>query len=168
MITDIILAWATLALAVFACISSLLTIIVIRKNKKDYLVDAHFKFQTRFRELQKQFPPEVNDEDQNGKRIWEPNETRDENYKELVRSIEHYWYFVFDEWFFCNVQDKRLNLLWDSIYSFGVAGALKIPGFKNEINRIMQKKNISLFNKQDSFFNEIKRIDKEINNIACW
>ena len=161
---NIITSMGTLVLAVFAVISSLLALYSLKRDRKNYLVDAHFKFQTRYREIEKNFPSTINIENEHGIRIWDPTDSE----KEHIRNVELYWCLVFDEWYFCNIQDKRLKPLWDNIYSYGVAGALKIPGFKKRINNLMNKKNITLFNNAENFFNEIKKIHKEKNNASSW
>jgi hypothetical protein len=161
---NLITAVATLIVAIFAFVSSLLTMYALRKESKNYIVDAYFKFQTQFRIIQGRFPVEVNMEDETGARIWKP----DKSDKEIIRNIERYWLFVADEWFLCNIQDKRLKPLWDDLYRYGIAGALKIPGFKIGIDNLMCKKNLTMFNCREAFFSEIKRIDKEINNVPNW
>lgn len=157
-----IISIGTLILAVFAVISSLIAWHSWKRENKNYLIDVHFKFQKRFRELQKNFPSEINDEDIHGTKVWNTND------KESVRNVEHYWFLVFDEWYLCNIQDKRLKPLWDDIYCYGVAGALKIPGFKKVISNFMNQKNMTLYNTNEEFFNEIKKINKEKNLASAW
>ena len=154
-----IITSAPLILATAALTTSIIAIFKINKDKKDYIVETHNMFQRRFREIQTKFPTEVNDESDgiNKGKIYNPND------KAQIRNIEHYWYFVFDEWYVCNKLDKRLIVLWQETYIHGVASALKIPGFKLCLEN-MFKRDISLFKSKDEFKKEIERIDNEINN----
>lgn len=153
----------TLIIAFTALITSGIALYELKSERKNYLVDFHDKFQTRFREIQKRFPAEVNSIDENGMRIWSP----DKSEKETIRSIEHYWYFVFDEWYFCNIGDKRLKKLWEDIYQYGVASALKIPGFRKCFENFINR-DVTLFNYRNEFCEEITRIHKEVNNVNSW
>jgi len=155
--------YTTLIVAFTALITSGIALFKLITERKNYLVDSHDKFQTRFREIQKRFPSDVNSTDANGARIWDPEPTD----KDAIRNIEHYWYFVFDEWYFCNVGDKRLRKLWKDIYQYGIASALKIKGFRKCFESIMNRE-VSFFNHKDEFSKEIQRIHKEINNVNSW
>lgn len=158
-----ITSYTTLVVASTALVTSGIALYKLVIERKNYLVDSHDKFQSRFREIQKRFPTEVNSTDKNGVRIWEPDHTD----KDAFRNIEHYWYFVFDEWYFCNVGDKRLEKLWLDLYQHGVASALKIKGFR-KCFELMMESDSSFFNRKDPFCKEIQRIHKEINNVNHW
>jgi hypothetical protein len=148
-ITDI----TSLVIASAALFTSSVTLYKIRQERTSRMIDAHLRFQNTFREIQKGFPPEVNDADANGNYTWVPSGSSEK------RSIEAYWQFVFDEWFFCNKGEAFLKVLWDNFYANGVRGALKRPAFKNSLVETLSKNGFMLGHK-DTLKDEINRLYK--------
>ena len=93
--------------------------------KAGRLIDIHSRFQSEIREIQRSFPPEVNNNN------WKPSE-------EDKRNIALYWYLVFDEWLTCTQLGNDLEVLWKNHYSHGVKAALRLPAFKIKIEEIFR------------------------------
>ncbi len=111
-----------------------------------HIVGLHTHFQEKMREIQKSFPPEVNEPS------WQPIA------REEKRAIRLYWYLVFDEWYTCKYlsNERRLNSLWDR-YSHGVVSALRKPAFDAEV--------IKMFSEEAIFFGLGYEFSTEIENL---
>lgn len=81
------------------------------------MVEVHSRFQSEIRALQRAFPPTVSNAD------WVPTATE-------ARSVQLYWYLVFDEWLTCTKMGSELGSLWTQHYSEGVKSALRLPVFR--------------------------------------
>jgi hypothetical protein len=143
--------YTSLVISTTALVTSIVTFYKLLIEKKNRKIETHIRFQNIFREIQKGFPKEVNDIDTDGNYNWIPQTPQEE------RNIEIYWYFVFDEWFFCNEGEKYLNELWQKFYSHGVRGAFKRPAFKKVIVKIIKSKGYMLGHK-NGFKNELNRL----------
>lgn len=95
----------------------------IDSHKTARLTEIHSRFQSQVRDIQRSFPPEVNEDH------WVPT-------KEHERSISIYWYLVFDEWLTCTKLSPDLLILWSDQYSKGVKSALRIPAFRRKIEEL--------------------------------
>lgn len=117
-----------------------------------HLVELHTHFQQQMREVQKNFPPSVNEPN------WTP-ESRDEK-----RALRLYWYLVFDEWYTCKYlsNEKRLNSLWER-YRYGVTSALKKSAFNTEVE-IMFSEEASFFGLGNEFASEIDNLRRGTKN----
>jgi len=81
------------------------------------MIEIHSRFQSEFRALQRTLPAAVNNPD------WTPTPAE-------ARSLQLYWYLVFDEWLTCTKMGTELTPLWAHNYSEGVKSALRLPAFK--------------------------------------
>ena len=143
--------YTSLVISCAALLTSIVTLYKLSSEKKNRKIEAHIRFQNTFREIQKGFPKEVNQTDDNENYNWIPKTSEEE------RNIDIYWQFVFDEWFFCNEGEKYLKELWQKFYSQGVRGALKRPAFRKVIIDNLKSKGYMLGHK-NGFKNEINRI----------
>lgn len=117
-----------------------------RSQIEAHIVEIHTHFQQQMRDIQKAFPPEVNEKG------WSPSS------REERRAVRLYWYLVFDEWYTCKYlsNEKRLHSLWKG-YRFGVLSALRKPAFSAEVQ--------SMINEEAIFFGLGKEFCSEISNI---
>lgn len=109
-----------------------------------HVVELHTHFQQVMREIQKTFPPSVNESS------WAPQNPQEE------RALRLYWYLVFDEWYTCKhvSNEKRLNELWKR-YRYGVISALRKPAFDAEVKK--------MFGEETSFFGLGQEFGMEID-----
>ena len=114
-------------------------------NRLAMKVDVHSRFQNQIRDIQKKFPIEVNNPD------WQPN-------SEERRLITLYWYIVFDEWFTCTQGGPELETLWSKHYVHGVKSALRMPSFKQVIER--------MFDAESTFLGMGREFKAVINNLC--
>jgi hypothetical protein len=117
-----------------------------------HVVELHIHFQQQMREIQKAFPPSVNDPS------WIP-QSNDEK-----RAVRMYWYLVFDEWVTCKYlsKERRLNALWDR-YRYGVISALSKPAFDSEV-RDMFARNAIFFGLAKEFMLEIEECRQAVKS----
>jgi hypothetical protein len=159
----IITAYAGLLTVLIACIAAIFSFVAtmaarkstelsssqMQYNRKARIMDIHSRFQLSMRELQRQLPAAVNDDN------WDPNDNE-------KRIITLYWYLVFDEWFTCTGEDPDLNSLWDRYYYHGVKSALRIPAFENGITKLFSGDSTFLGMGRE-FSKVIKEIQWEVN-----
>ncbi len=81
------------------------------------MIEVHSRFQSELRALQRTLPAAVNNAD------YAPTVAE-------ARSIQLYWYLVFDEWLTCTKMGSALVPLWTKHYSEGVKSALRLPAFR--------------------------------------
>lgn len=118
-----------------------------------HIVELHTHFQQAIREIQKAFPPDVNNPG------WCP-QNQDEK-----RALRLYWYLVFDEWYTCMYlsKEKRLNALWTR-YRYGVISALTKRSFDNEVKEMFKEQAI-FFGLSENFAQEIETLRIEATNL---
>ena len=107
-------------------------------------LEVHSRFQSELRAIQRTFSPGVN------KTGWVPTEIE-------RRSIDLYWYLVFDEWLTCKKMHAGLAQLWDDQYSVGVQSALRNVAFNTAAHEHF-KGSSSFFGYGKEFATEIDRL----------
>ena len=107
-------------------------------SRKSTITEIHSRFQSSMRELQLTFPHNIND----NSTILKPSETR---------SVQLYWYLVFDEFLTCKKlsNDPELSELWDKYYIKGVTNALRLKNFHNEIALLLSANSTFLGERAD-------------------
>ncbi|MEP0546606.1 MAG: hypothetical protein ABJF88_06715 [Rhodothermales bacterium] len=116
-------------------------------------MEVHARLISQGRDIQSRLPAAV------GRDSWIPSE-------EDRRQITMFWYHIFDEWTICKEEESELHTLWDEYYSKGVASALKIPAFRDNLKELLKASN--LFGKADRFHQEIDRIHKGAFGHHLW
>lgn len=114
-------------------------------TRSERKLQLHNQFQTNIRNLQKQLPLTVNDEN------YSPSD-------EDKRIITLFWYSVFDEWFICKKEHNIYSDLWDNIYSKGIKSAFKNKAFKKRIEEMFANGESSFF----GYGREFKEVLDEI------
>lgn len=114
-------------------------------SRKSTITEIHSRFQSSMRALQLTFPPNIND----NSTTLNPTETR---------SVQLYWYLVFDEFLTCKKlsNDPELNELWDKYYIKGVTSALRLKHFHNEIALLLSV-NSTFLGEREDFEKEITK-----------
>jgi hypothetical protein len=114
-------------------------------SRKSTITEIHSRFQTSMREIQLTFPHYIND---NSTEL-NPSETR---------SVQLYWYLVFDEFLTCKKlsNDPELNELWDKYYIKGVTSALGLKYFHKEIAMLISA-NSTFLGEREDFEKEIAK-----------
>lgn len=114
-------------------------------SRKSTITEIHSRFQTSMRELQLRFPHNIND----NSTILKDSEKR---------SVQLYWYLVFDEFLTCKKlsNDPELNELWDKYYIKGVTSALRLQHFHNEIALLLSS-NSTFLGEREDFEKEIAK-----------
>ena len=107
-------------------------------SRKSAITEIHSRFQASMRELQLTFPPTINDN------------TVELNFSE-TRSVQLYWYLVFDEFLTCKKlsNDPELNVLWDKYYLKGVTSAIRLKSFHREIALLISVNSTFLGERED-------------------
>ncbi|MCU0926919.1 MAG: hypothetical protein MUF44_13115 [Hydrogenophaga sp.] len=123
----------------------------LEHTRDSQAVSIHANFQKEFRELQKQFPPEIKNTD------WYPASKGEE------RCIQLYWELVFDEWYITNIlsSENRVADLWKA-YAKGVEGAFAYESFVATLKATFSEKAFYLgYSKQ--FRTELLRVYRNIS-----
>ena len=146
---------------VIGIIGAAWTFIQSRIQAANTRAEVYNHFQEKFKEFQSKLPTWINQRDRNGN-LSQPQNEKEK--AEFNRTIESYWWLVFDEWVVCcRVSKFTCKKLWKNYYSNGVLNALERQYFKEAFFRLVKKKN-SFLGHDEEFENEIKRLYREKNN----
>ncbi len=125
-------------------------------------------FQGKFKEFQGKLPTWINQRTKSEVLIGRPKDKKEK--EELDRTIESYWWLVFDEWVVCCKEAKySCQGLWNKYYSKGIQNALdpEREYFEEALLRLVRKKN-SFMGHDDEFLDEIKKLYKEKYGIELF
>lgn len=137
--------------AVSAAISAYSSKRAIDSVYEQLSISVYNQFQSKFKEIQKEFPSEVN------ALTWAP-----EDMSKYKRHIQMYWYLVLDEWIVCNVVNKRLkSSLWDRFYRNGVKSAMRRYAFISVLIENVEQEQ-SFLGHGMAFISELDAIQAEL------
>ena len=134
-------------------------------QKANTRAEVYNQFQEKFKEFQSKLPSWINKRDEDGK-LSEPQ--GEEEKAEFNRTIESYWWLVFDEWVVC-CQEARYSCrrLWRRYYSKGIQNALERDYFVEALSRLVKREN-SFLGHDAEFLYEIKKLYKEKYDIELF
>lgn len=150
--TEIIISSVALFVSGIAAIISIRTYL---HNKVKSIASAYLTLREKFRNIYISLPYNHRD----------PNFTPKEGSEEW-RSIEAYWFHIFDEWFICNKINKTyLEWLWKEHYKHNLTAALSRNSLRIVLEGMIERE-MSFGGNREEFIKELQTIDPTVGNLG--